>query len=130
MTNFYDPWSWQWYIWVGAMLIGTVALVFTLFSLLCKHPQRRILFRWLVFWSLSPVLWFSIEYHCLFNSLPVDRNTGKAFQYFKYGQEIASKFWIAMAATLTVCIISNYIQKRDTEIVKKNSEGQKEEIIK
>jgi len=90
--------SWQWWMWVLAMLIGVSSLIVTVRTVLRDDAPRRALIRWFVFWTLAPVLWCTLEYHSLFSSLPPSETTGAAFEHFKYGQEVATKFWIAMVA--------------------------------
>ncbi len=97
--------SWQWWVWVLAMLIGVSSLFLTVRTVLRKESSRRLLMRWFVFWTLAPVLWSTLEYHILFGSLPLSQTIGEAFEHFKYGQEVATKFWAAMVALVGVCLL-------------------------
>lgn len=49
-------------------------------------------------WVLLPPIWFFVEYFCLF------RRGGRpcCFEAFKYGQELASRIWLAIATILGV----------------------------
>lgn len=48
-------------------------------------------------WVVAPPIWFCYEYFWLFREEGVKVD----FETFKYGQDIASKGWIAIAALLT-----------------------------
>lgn len=47
-----------------------------------------------------PPLWFVFEYQFLFKTYGPDG----AFEAFKYGQDVASKVWLGIAAALTVLV--------------------------
>jgi hypothetical protein len=56
-------------------------------------------------WALCPPLYFFFEWYfwvppTRFREIPDGEK--KAFEEFKYGQDVASKIWIAFAATLGV----------------------------
>lgn len=53
-------------------------------------------------WVLGPPIWFFIEYFYLF------RQHGKpgCIETFKYGQELASRIWLALVAVLGVLFFS------------------------
>lgn len=51
-------------------------------------------------WVVVPPLWFFFEYQFLFKAY----GPGDAFEAFKYGQDVASKVWLGIAATLTVLV--------------------------
>lgn len=48
-------------------------------------------------WVVIPPLWFNFEYQFLFKKYGPD----EAFEAFKYGQDVASKVWLGIAAALT-----------------------------
>ena len=80
-----------------SLIIGAILLVLmTLFDLICSGPRSdRRKFGWLAFWTLVPAFWFTIEYHWVY---PKFRDPSVNFEYFKYGQEIAAKFWAGIVA--------------------------------
>ena len=85
--------------WFFPVLIVTAAvfLAFTLHTLVFgkNDPSNRQKFGWLAFWTLAPALWFAIEYHWIY---PTFRDPNVNLADFKYGQEVASKFWAGVVA--------------------------------
>lgn len=53
-----------------------------------------------IWWVVAPPIWFSIEYFYLFKKYQVPG----AFEALKYGQDVASKVWLAIAAVLTAIV--------------------------
>ena len=49
-------------------------------------------------WVAAPPVWFSVEYFYLFKKYKVKGR----FEAFKYGQDVASKAWVAIAAIMSV----------------------------
>jgi hypothetical protein len=54
---------------------------------------------WL-WWVIAPPVWFSVEYFYLFKKYKI-RGT---FEAFKYGQDVASKAWLAIAVALSAIV--------------------------
>jgi len=54
-----------------------------------------------IFWIFAPPVWFSYEYFYLFKPY------GKVgtFEAFKYGQELAYRAWVGIAATMTLLYV-------------------------
>lgn len=63
-----------------------------------SNPERKVFLQavWVV-WALAPPLWFWYEYFFLFKN----RGPADAFEAFKYGQDVASKVWLAVVAVLS-----------------------------
>lgn len=59
-----------------------------------KRDFRRQL---LIFWIVLPSVWFFCEYYFMFKYYG---NSG-TFEQFKYGQDAASKIWVAFVSLLT-----------------------------
>ncbi len=55
----------------------------------------------LVGWMLVPPLWFCIEYFLIFKPGAASHNPAE-FELFKYGQDVSSRAWVAIASTLLV----------------------------
>jgi hypothetical protein len=51
-----------------------------------------------VWWVFAPPTWFSFEYFYLFKPSKAEGT----FEAFKYGQELASRAWLGIAAVMTV----------------------------
>jgi len=87
-----------------ARTVTILALLLTItviwFFINNKHDATwRHLFSTLwVAWVVVPPLWFSFEYFSLFKK---HGETG-AFEAFKYGQELASRAWLSIAAVMSV----------------------------
>jgi hypothetical protein len=56
-------------------------------------------------WILLPPIWFAWEYH-KFESSPAN-----PFDEFKFGQEIASKVWLALVTVLTILYFGKDLQR-------------------
>ena len=78
---------------ITAIVVLGVTLHDLVFS--AKEPSNTKKFGWLAFWTLAPALWFAIEYHWVY---PTFRDPTVNFEVFKYGQEVAGKFWAGVVA--------------------------------
>ena len=93
------------YLWVGAGIALLALMVTALIAY--KHLteptsaswQHALQGAWLS-WLIVPPLWFFFEYQFLFKHYGPDG----AFESFKYGQDVASKIWLGIAAALTVLV--------------------------
>ena len=72
-----------------------------------KDPLKQNRLEWgtrlwfLVFWIAIPPAWFWLDYYGLYRYDPV--GAGKVdLESFKYGQDVASKIWIALVTALTI----------------------------
>lgn len=81
-----------------------VLLVFTIIALILHfyYDSSCLLKVVWALWIVAPPIWFCYEYFWLFR----DEKVTVTFETFKYGQDIASKGWLAIAALLTG-ILSN-----------------------
>jgi hypothetical protein len=61
-----------------------------------KSPDSHWVFPSIAFWTLAPPVWFFFEYRVLFDNWddPV------ALAEFKYMQDLATKVWAGLVATL------------------------------
>lgn len=94
---------------VAAQALAAIALVVTLVItyFYIQKPtdpmwQRAFQAAW-IFWIFAPPIWLSYEYFYLFK--PYGR-VG-TFEAFKYGQELAYRAWVGIAAAMTLL----YVQK-------------------
>lgn len=86
-------------------IVTFIALIMTIVSI-CKYRQKKnyLYYMWF-FWVIAPPFWFMAEYFCLFKQ----QGIGTSFEAFKYGQDIASKVWLAVVTALSAYI--NYKEK-------------------
>lgn len=54
----------------------------------------------LAFWVIVPPVWFTVDYFIFFNHSRLSAGTD-VFERFKYGQDLASKTWLALVTLLT-----------------------------
>ncbi len=66
-----------------------LAVVVTLWALYKKTTSLESKYLLLVAWGILPPVWFLVEYFFLF--LP--NGVANSFDFFRYGQEVASKVW-------------------------------------
>ena len=94
------------YLWVafGIALLALLATAFIVYKHFTCEPasaswQHALKGAWLG-WLVVPPLWFIFEYQFLFKTY----GPPEAFEAFKFGQDVASKFWLGIAAALTVLV--------------------------
>lgn len=92
----YPPhvYPWMWALSTAASLLALGSIVYGVLSF--GKPANEIKFVLLGSWALLPPLWFLIEGFVVYPRLGLP-NT---FDKFKYGQDVASKFWVAVGAVL------------------------------
>lgn len=99
--------------------IAGLALALT-FVAIWPWENTLVVRRWLVFWIFAPPAWFVFEYHLWAHedddlvkngglgvpTAPSSRRprTRIPFEDFKYGQELASKWWAAVVALLAILL--------------------------
>lgn len=84
----------KWVIGAAVVLLAVTILA------LARHfyyDSSSLLMAVWALWVVAPPIWFCYEYFWLFRKKEVK----VAFETFKYGQDIASKGWFAIAALLT-----------------------------
>jgi hypothetical protein len=89
MTPTYAAGSPFTYFYYLAMGVALVVLVLTVHAALSSKTPRRTLWHLVFFWTVMPPAWFAIEYFILYGHYGVPGS----FESFKYGQEVAAKFW-------------------------------------
>lgn len=90
----YSFWYWALILCSALMAAGSLLLGMTSVGNSIAHKTRKeILY---AIWVLGPPIWFFIEYFYLF------RQHGKpeCIETFRYGQELASRIWLALVAVL------------------------------
>ena len=98
------------------VMFGLVAILITLYKLYRQDTSLREKYLLLVSWGIIPPVWFVIEYYFVFMPYGMEGS----FQYFEYGQSVASKLWGAVSALIALVIY------RDTE-KKKQEEAEEED---
>ena len=91
---------------------GVALLLYTIYLVILKKPNptqaraaRRDLWVLLLLWTLLPPAWFSIEYFQLYGRYGLPGTLDQ----FKYGQELASKFWAGGVAL----VIAKLFQEKE-----------------
>lgn len=100
----------QYFLNLSATVVGLVVLFLTARAVIAPSTSQVVLFKHLVFWSLAPALWFALEFHYVFKSLPsaTDPQTAESvFKSFEYGQDLAAKFWAAVLTLVGVRIFNS-----------------------
>lgn len=82
---------------------GLVAIAVTLWRLAAKDTPRSEKYLLLGAWTILPPVWFVVEYFFIY--LPY--GTKSSFDYFQYGQDIASKLWAAILGLISVSLFSS-----------------------
>jgi hypothetical protein len=86
----------------AAGLVGLVCVGFGLLTLGCKDRvvigAKEII---LALWIVLPPAWFTLEYHFLYKR----HGLMDTLEEFKYGQEVAAKFWVAVSTVLSALYV-------------------------
>lgn len=61
----------------------------------------------LIAWIIGPPAWFAVDYFVIYKAYGVPGS----LEYFKYGQDVASKFWIAVTTLLTGLYLNQELGK-------------------
>ena len=102
--SYYDPW------YSIAVVCGCYAAALSIlygFEGFGTNRQRenphavRIKAMILGFWVIGPPVWFAIDYFLVFNHKWAQTEHGDVFERFKYGQDVASKVWVALVTLFT-----------------------------
>ena len=94
MKPLYRPGSPFIYYFVLAMAVAVLLLAYTIYQVLSRKAKPRRLWLALVLWTLLPPAWFAFEYSRLYGRW----GTPGTFDQFKYGQDVAAKFWAGAVA--------------------------------
>jgi hypothetical protein len=81
------------------IFFGLFAVALTLW-ILYKKNTLKTKYVLLIIWGIFPPVWFVIEYFFIF--LPY--GVAGSFNFFQYGQNIASKLWAAVFALISIDI--------------------------
>jgi hypothetical protein len=79
------------------VLLGCIAVILYLRNA-SSSWRRKYLSVMLALWAIGPPAWFCIEYFFLYKPY----GPAGTFEAFKYGQDVASKFWLAFVGLLAV----------------------------
>jgi hypothetical protein len=82
---------------------GLSAVAITLWRLTAKNVSQTEKYLLLGAWGILPPIWFLVEYFFIF--LPY--GIKGSFDYFQYGQNVASKVWAAIFALISVSIYTS-----------------------
>ncbi len=81
------------------ILFGLIAIPVTLWILSREHSLRSK-FMLLIAWGILPPTWFVVEYFFIY--LP--HGAEGSFQFFQYGQNVASKLWAAIFGIISISL--------------------------
>jgi hypothetical protein len=89
---------------LAVQVLAGLALVLTVITV-TSHLRQPSSILWQgafratwVFWIFAPPIWFSVEYFCLYKPFGKEGT----FEAFKYGQELAYRAWVGIAAAMTL----------------------------
>ena len=81
---------------------GLLSVAITLWRLTAKNTSQTEKFILLGAWGILPPIWFLVEYFFIY--LPY--GVKGSFNYFQYGQNVASKVWAAIFALISISLYS------------------------
>lgn len=86
--------------------VSLLALIVTVieFRLLRKQKDRTGAARLLVFWTIVPPLWFWIEYHWIWKSLP---SVEQHLERFVHSQECSRNIWLGIVGLLAALYVGH-----------------------
>ncbi len=79
------------------IIAGLIAAATTLWIIYYKNTLKGK-YLLLAAWGIVPPVWFVIEYFFIY--LPY--GVSGSFEYFRYGQDVASKLWAAVFALISI----------------------------
>jgi hypothetical protein len=82
---------------------GLLAVAITLWRIIAKNVSQTEKYILLGAWGILPPIWFLVEYFFIF--LPY--GIKGSFDYFQYGQNVASKVWAAIFALISVSLYTS-----------------------
>lgn len=89
------------------IFFGLLSLAITLWRLTAKNATQHEKYLLLGAWGILPPVWFMLEYFFIF--LPY--GIRGSFNYFQYGQNVASKVWAAIFALISISLYSSSKEK-------------------
>lgn len=85
------------------IFFGLLSVAITLWRLTAKDASQTEKFLLLGAWGILPPMWFLVEYFFIY--LPY--GIKGSFNYFQYGQNVASKVWAAIFALISISLYSS-----------------------
>lgn len=82
---------------------GLLSIAITLWRLTAKNVTQTEKYLLLGGWAILPPVWFLVEYFFIY--LPYGLKG--SFEYFQYGQDIASKLWAAVLGLISLSLYSS-----------------------
>lgn len=82
------------------IFLGLVCVAITLWRIAAPNTSKTEKYLLLGAWGILPPVWFLIEYFYLY--LPY--GTKGSFDYFQYGQDVASKVWAAIFGLISIAL--------------------------
>jgi hypothetical protein len=79
------------------IVTALMAVAITLWIIFFKDTLR-LKYLLLVIWGIIPPVWFVVEYFFIY--LP--HGVAGSFDFFRYGQDVASKLWAAVFALVSI----------------------------
>ena len=113
ILNVYPKKTSNWMGWLGTVILvlAILCVVYGLCTLpppgatTTPSPWKTLI---LAAWIVLPPGWFSIEFFLVYKKY----GEPEAFESFKYGQDVAAKFWIAVSTLLSALYVGpDVIQK-------------------
>jgi len=92
-------------------VFAVIYLAYTLWLLARKTTTKKIKITLLVSWIIIPPLWFYAEYFLIF----IPHGLTGTFEFFKYGQDVASKLWAAVVATISLSLYKTSLSLYKTD---------------
>jgi hypothetical protein len=77
---------------------GLLSVVVTIWTLYKNNASLESKYLLLAAWGIIPPIWFLVEYFFLF--LP--NGVANSFDFFRYGQDVASKVWGGIFALISI----------------------------
>ncbi|MGR8980991.1 MAG: hypothetical protein ACU84H_12995 [Gammaproteobacteria bacterium] len=102
------------------IFFGLAAVATTLW-VLYQHNTLKTKYQLLIAWGILPPVWFVVEYFFIF--LPYGEEG--SFNFFQYGQTIASKLWAAVFALISIDLYK--ASSKETKD-KKNEAPEKDDV--
>lgn len=85
------------------IFFGLLSVAITIWRLVAKDVTQTEKYLLLGAWGILPPVWFLVEYFFIY--LPY--GVKGSFNYFQYGQSVASKVWAAVFALISVSLYSS-----------------------
>ena len=94
---------------------GLLAVAVTLWRLSREDTSRYEKYVLLAAWGILPPIWFLVEYFFIF----MPYGAKHSFQFFEYGQDVASKVWAAVFALISISLYKDSEKENEENKAKK-----------